>query len=126
MSWIDLSSTRRLNQLVEKNKNNPERLIKVAKATKSIRRFLNETISLLYNTLDSIKDTLIFLGTFGMGLGLDVSTSILIGTLELATEAKHFAKYDRLLEKIRKIAEGNLDIESEKGISFEDWLNSQS
>ena len=105
LNWADTLQPEKINQLIEKNKENPFYLKNLTKAVKNIDLFIDEFISSIANTIDGIKDVIFMIANISVVfLPIDLGLSFAIALIEYGAENKALKPYKDLVNKIRQIA----------------------
>lgn len=111
ISWFDTLYPNKLSHLVKQNSNEPDKLILLARITKTAKAFWDEAISAAANTLDAVKDFIFLfleIGSMGLAIAGDIGISLVLWMIEEGTESAVHQHYDVVLKHIRTIAEDKL------------------
>ena len=111
LSWYEPLMPEKLFEASKQNKDNPDLLQKIAKATKTCKVFVSEAISYFLNSIDAVKDIIFFfadIGTGGWAIAIDLGISFAIMLTEWAIKGQILPYYDKTVDWIRTIAADNI------------------
>jgi len=107
LAWYDAMHPEKLQETSEQNKDLPNSLTKIARATKTSRVLADEFISLIANTIDGIKDIIfavIDVLSAGWMIAVDIGISFFIMAYEWKKEDQILEKYDEIISYISETA----------------------
>lgn len=124
LRWYDCFVPSNIKSAAERNKENPEILKSLGKATKTSEVLYTEYISLLANLVDGIKDFVflfIDVGSGGWSVAIDIGISVIILFIELGVNTWASSYYQDVLKAIRGISVDKIiDLKSTEIFSEDD------
>lgn len=106
LEWYDIFIPQKISSFIDQNENNCEKLSEIVDVIKSMKIFIDETVSLIVNSIDGVKDLIFLVINFGTGFitfGIDIGISIVLAIIDFFVDKTAKENYNLLLSKIEKI-----------------------
>ena len=107
LQWYEPLMPKNLMQAAQTNKEAPDKLRTLGKATKTSEIFVEQFISLVSNTIDGIKDLIFIIANVATGflsVAFDLGISLIIMLIESAVKGEALSIYKKVKSYIRDLS----------------------